>query len=219
MPFKLAGLLWQEYDDRHIIYREVTVSETVGRKALSHERIVEAAARDLRRSGFEGVNVAAVMKTAGLTHGGFYAHFDSRDALLSEAVVRASENAAEAIKTQVQSLQEIGISPFRAFIEAYLSAAHVQDCESGCPIAALCGEMPLQAAEVVDTSRHAIGNLRRLVLQFLPRDLPRDSAWSVASMLIGAVQLARALGETSQARAVIAAAKRDLLERYDHPAE
>ncbi len=192
-----------------------TVSETLSRKAISHERIIEAASRDLRRSGFEGVNVAAVMKTAGLTHGGFYAHFDSRDALLSEAIVRASENAAGAIKSQVDSLQDAGISPFRAFVEAYLSAAHVEDCESGCPVAALCADMPLQAAEVVDTSRHAIGNLRRLVLQFLPRDLPRDTAWSVASMLIGAVQLARALGDTPQARSVIAAVKRDLIERYD----
>ena len=194
------------------------MSESVGRKAMSHERILEAAACDLRRSGFEGVNVAAVMKIAGLTHGGFYAHFESRDALLSEAMVRASENAAEAIKTQVEGLQDAGISPFRAFVEAYLSAAHVEDSASGCPVAALCSDMPLQAAEVVDTSRHAIGNLRRLVLQFLPRDLPRDTAWSVASMLIGAVQLARALGDAPQARAVIAAAKRDLIERYDRQA-
>jgi TetR/AcrR family transcriptional regulator, transcriptional repressor for nem operon len=191
------------------------MSESAGRKAISHERILEAAARDLRRSGFEGVNVAAVMKTAGLTHGGFYAHFDSRNALLAEAIMRASDDAAEAIKTQVKSFQEVGISPFRAFVEVYLSAAHVEDCASGCPVAALCGDMPLQAAEVVATSRHAIGNLRRLVVQFLPRDVPRDSAWSVASMLIGAVQLARAQGDTSQARAVIAAAKRDLIEHYD----
>ena len=191
------------------------MSGSVGRKAISHERIIEAASRDLRRSGFVGVNVGAVMKTAGLTHGGFYAHFESRDALLSEAILRASENAAGAIKRQVESLQEAGSSPFRAFVEAYLSAAHVKDCESGCPVAALCGDMPLQAAEVVDTSRRAIGNLRRLVLQFLPRALPRDAAWSVASMLIGAVQLARALRDTPQARAVIAAVKRDLIERYD----
>jgi TetR/AcrR family transcriptional regulator, transcriptional repressor for nem operon len=192
------------------------VNESLGRKAISHERIVEAASRDLRRAGFEGVNVAGVMKTAGLTHGGFYAHFDSRDALLAEAIVRASEHAAEAIKNQVNSLQDAAISPFRAFVEAYLSTAHVGDCESGCPVAALCGDMPLQAAEVVDTSRQAIGNLRRLVLQFLPRDVPRDTAWSVASMLIGAVQLARALGDTPQAKAVITAAKRDLIERYAH---
>lgn len=194
------------------------MSESAGRKAISHGRIVEAASRDLRRAGFEGVNVAAVMKAAGLTHGGFYAHFDSRDGLLSEAMTRASEDAAESIKTQIKSFEDVGLSPFRAFVEAYLSAAHVDNCESGCPVAALCGEIPLQAAEVVDTSRHAIGNLRRLVLQFLPRDLPRDSAWSVASMLVGAVQLARALGDGSQAKAVIAAAKRDLLDRYDHSA-
>jgi hypothetical protein len=91
----------------------------------------------------------------------------------------------------------------------------VEDCECGCPVAALCADMPLQAAAVVETSHVVIGNLRRLVLQFLPRDLPRDTAWSVASTLIGAVQLARALRDTAQARAVIAAAKRDLIERYD----
>jgi TetR/AcrR family transcriptional repressor of nem operon len=194
---------------------EFWVSQSAGRKAISHERIVDAASRELRRSGFDGVNVAGVMKTAGLTHGGFYAHFDSRDALLSEAMVRASERVAETIKTQVESLQDAGLSAFAALVETYLSAAHVADCEGGCPIAAVCGDMPLQAAQVVDSSRHAIGNLRRLVLQFLPRDLPRDTAWTVASTLIGAVQLARALGDTPPARAVIAATKRDLLERYD----
>jgi len=193
----------------------VSVSELAGRKAISHERIVQAAARDLRRAGFKGVNVVDVMKTAGLTHGGFYAHFDSRDALLSEAIERASENAVNAIKTEVKGLHDAGLSPFRAFVETYLSAAHVGDRESGCPVAALCGDMPLQAAEVVDTSRRVIANLRRLVLQFFPQDLPRDTAWSVASMLIGAVQLARALGDSPQSRAVIAAAKRELLERYD----
>jgi AcrR family transcriptional regulator len=194
------------------------VSHSIGRKAISHERIVEAASRDLRRSGFEGVNVAGVMKTAGLTHGGFYAHFQSRDALLSEAIARASESAAEAIKARVKTLEDAGTSPFTALVETYLSAAHVEECASGCPVAALCGDMPLQAPEVVGRSRDAIGNLRRLVLQFLPRELPRDTAWSVASTLIGAVQLARALGDTAQAKAVLAAVRRDLIERYDPPA-
>jgi AcrR family transcriptional regulator len=198
-----------------ILTERIRMSEPAGRKAVSHERIVEAASRQLRRSGFKGVNVADVMKTAGLTHGGFYAHFGSRDALLSEAMERASESASAAIKARVKGLQETGLSPFRAFVETYLGGAHVEDCERGCPVAALCGDMPLQTVEVVDTSRQVIANLRRLVLQFLPHALPRDTAWSVASMLIGAVQLARALGDSPQARAVIAAVKRDLLERYD----
>jgi TetR/AcrR family transcriptional regulator, transcriptional repressor for nem operon len=190
------------------------MNEPVGRKAVSHQRIVDAASRALRRSGFDDVNVVDVMKTAGLTHGGFYSHFASRDALLSEAVVRASEHAGNAITTQAKAFQGAGFTPFRAFVEAYLSSAHVQDCENGCPVAALCGAMPLQAAAVVDTSREIIGNLRRLVLQYLPAGIPRDTAWSIASTLVGAVQLARALGDSQQGRAVVAAAKRDLLERY-----
>jgi TetR/AcrR family transcriptional repressor of nem operon len=149
------------------------MNKPVGRKALSHERIVDAASRDLRRSGFHGVAVVDVMKSAGLTHGGFYAHFASREALLAEAVTRASDNAADAIKTQAKNFQGAGLSPFRAFVESYLSASHVEDCENGCPVAALCGEMPSQAGHVADASRHIVGNLRRLVLQFLP---PRRAA-------------------------------------------
>jgi AcrR family transcriptional regulator len=191
------------------------MNKPVGRKALSHERIVDAASRDLRRSGFHGVAVVDVMKSAGLTHGGFYAHFASREALLAEAVTRASDNAADAIKTQAKNFQGAGLSPFRAFVESYLSASHAEDCENGCPVAALCGEMPSQAGHVADASRHIVGNLRRLVLQFLPPGVPREMAWSVASTLVGAVQLTRALGDTQQGKAVIAAAKRDLLERYD----
>jgi len=191
------------------------LNKAAGRKAISHERIVNAASRDLRRSGFHGVNVVDVMKSAGLTHGGFYSHFASRDALLCEAIARAGESAADAIKTQAKNFEGAGFSPFRSFVEAYLSGGHVENCESGCPVAALCGEMPLQAVDVVGSSRHVIGNLRRLVLQFLPTGVYRDAAWSVASTLVGAVQLARALGDTQQSKAVIAAAKRDLLERYD----
>ena len=62
------------------------------RKALSHERIVDAAARAIRREGYAGVGVADVMKEAGLTHGGFYAHFPSRDALLAAAMERAGRD-------------------------------------------------------------------------------------------------------------------------------
>src|SRR5881392_3058213 len=60
-----------------------------GRKEVTHERIVNAAARAIRRSGYDGIGVAEIMKDAGLTHGGFYAHFASREALLAEAADRA----------------------------------------------------------------------------------------------------------------------------------
>ena len=64
------------------------------RKEETHERIVDAAARAIHRHGYAGVGVADVMKQAGLTHGGFYAHFESRDALLAEAIERAGRDSA-----------------------------------------------------------------------------------------------------------------------------
>src|SRR5260370_40713911 len=71
------------------------MEKTATRKEESHERIVRAAARAIRKHGYEGLGVAQVMKEAGLTHGGFYAHFDSRDALLAEAADRAGAESIE----------------------------------------------------------------------------------------------------------------------------
>src|SRR5437016_592062 len=117
-----------------------------GRKEATHERIVEAAARAIRRSGYKGTGVADIMKDAGLTHGGFYAHFGSREAMLAEAADRAGAEAVAASARIAGSA-----SPQRALLElvrAYLSRAHVEDIERGCPVAALGSEMPRQAPEV-----------------------------------------------------------------------
>src|SRR5260370_11164128 len=108
----------------------------VGRKALSHDRIVQAASRVLRREGFNGVGVADVMKSAGLTHGGFYAHFDSRDTLLAEAAETASLDSVARIGGELPRLQARGMSAFRALVEVYLSEDHVRNCEQGCPMPA-----------------------------------------------------------------------------------
>ena len=69
-----------------------------GRKQLSHTRIVEVAARAIRRAGFQGLGVADIMKEAGLTHGGFYAHFASRDALMAEALAHAGRESARRLE-------------------------------------------------------------------------------------------------------------------------
>src|SRR5215204_3394075 len=105
------------------------------RKEATHERIVDAAARAIRRSGYSGTGVADIMKDAGLTHGGFYAHFDSREAMLAEAADRAG---AESVAT----LERIaaGAPPDKALqtlIRGYLSKEHLESAESGCPMAAL----------------------------------------------------------------------------------
>ena len=102
------------------------------RKHETHERIVEVAARAIRRDGYAGVGVADVMKQAGLTHGGFYAHFDSRDALIVEALERAGQESSETVGRAVARRAAKGVSPFRALVEAYLSDDHLASLETGC---------------------------------------------------------------------------------------
>jgi len=94
---------------------------TPSRKELTHERIVETAARAIRSAGFQGMGVADIMKAAGLTHGGFYAHFASRDALLAEALERAGEESAQHLDRATARHGAQGVSPLRALVESYLS--------------------------------------------------------------------------------------------------
>jgi TetR/AcrR family transcriptional regulator, transcriptional repressor for nem operon len=188
-----------------------------GRKAISHERIVKAGSRAIRRVGFEGVSVADVMKDAGLTHGGFYAHFESRDELLSQSLLSASQDIADRIRHHMARLTQAGVSPFRAFVETYLYEDHIGDCENGCPVSVVSPEAPRQSPEVIDASRRAINSLRKQILEVLPKGAPPESAWSIAGSLIGALQLARVMGGAGQGRAVLDAAKHDLLTLYDAP--
>src|SRR5262247_2984897 len=99
-------------------------------KAETHERIVKTAARAIREHGYSGASVADVMKQAGLTHGGFYAHFESRDAMLEEALdCAASEGRARltAASERAEPGQEL-----EALVGSYLSDRHVEHPGSGC---------------------------------------------------------------------------------------
>jgi len=186
----------------------------VNRKEASRERILEAAARAVRRSGFHGVGVADVMNEAGLTHGGFYAHFRSKDALLSAALGRAGREASAALEASMKRLTAAGLSPFRALVESYLYEGEIANREKGCPVAALCSEVTTQPAEITESFRELVVNLHRLVGSTLPAGQAREAAWAVTSTLVGAVQLARALGGGQAGQAVLAEAKRELLARY-----
>src|SRR4051794_29408714 len=104
------------------------------RKEETHNRILDVAARALRREGYAGTGVAAVMKEAGLTHGGFYAHFPSRDAMLVEALERAGRESTSRVRQAVEQGRPRGLSPFRALVEAYLADAQLGRLDAGCPI-------------------------------------------------------------------------------------
>ena len=165
--------------------------------AATHERIVDAAARAIRRSGYAGTGVADIMKDAGLTHGGFYAHFPSREAMLAEAADRAGAEAVAASAGVVaaappeQALQWL--------LRAYLSKEHVAGIEKGCATAALCSEMPRQAPEVRRAATRRIKEMIDLVARQLPdwgKPGAHEQALVIVATMVGALTLARAVDDT-----------------------
>ena len=185
------------------------------RREATHERIVEVAARTLRRNGYAGVGVADVMKQAGLTHGGFYAHFESREALLAEAIERAGRESAAAMGRRIAASRARGESALRAVVEGYLSEEHLRRPEAGCVVAALGSEMARQAPALQGPSAERVTNLIAMVRRALPEGGTREQAMVIAATLVGTLQLARTIGANARGRAMLAAARDALLAQYD----
>jgi AcrR family transcriptional regulator len=135
-------------------------------KEATHDRIVEAAARAIRRSGYNGTGVADIMKEAGLTHGGFYAHFPSREAMLAEAADRAGRESVALMERIAGAVPPEQALP--AMLKAYFSKAHVESVETGCAAAALGSEMPRQPTEVRRVATRRIKEMIDLVARQSP---------------------------------------------------
>jgi AcrR family transcriptional regulator len=169
----------------------------------------------LRGSGFHGVGVADVMRQAGLTHGGFYAHFPSREDLLAEALERAGQDSRGRLQRAVAAGQAKGLSPLRSLVENYLSERHLKYPESGCPVAALASEMPRQADAVRAAAAARVRSLLANVESVLPAGQPEGTAAVIAGQLVGALQLARTLGDNAQGRRHLATAREFLLSHFE----
>jgi TetR/AcrR family transcriptional regulator, transcriptional repressor for nem operon len=181
------------------------------RKEATHERIVEVAARAIRRNGYGGAGVADVMKEAGLTHGGFYAHFGSREGMLAEAADRAGADTV-ALLTRVASNAPQD-EALQALLRAYLSDEHVAQAETGCPLAALGSEMPRQSADVRGAATRRIKELIDLVARQMPGwggPGAHEKALATVATMVGAVLLARAVDDAQLSDAVRAAALKHL---------
>jgi len=186
-------------------------------KQRTHQKVLKAAAKTIRAKGPDRVAVAEVMAQVGLTHGGFYAHFDSRDALLVAALERAGRQSAESVARAAASHAAKGVNAFRSLVQTYLADTQLASLESGCPVAALGCDMPRQSATVREASRTRVQRLIATVRTALP-NAPRAVASVVAATLVGSLQLARAMGDNAQGRAVLAAARKALIEQYETPA-
>jgi TetR/AcrR family transcriptional regulator, transcriptional repressor for nem operon len=166
------------------------------RKEATHERIVETAARAIRRSGYGGTGVADIMKEAGLTHGGFYAHFDSREAMLAEAADRAGANGMDVLARVAATAPPK--KALEAMLRAYLSKEHVEGMESGCAIAALGSEMPRQAPKVRRAATRRIKEMIDLVARQSPdwgQPGAHERALVTVATALGTLVLARAVDD------------------------
>jgi AcrR family transcriptional regulator len=181
------------------------------RKELTHTRIVETAARAIRRSGYDGTGVADIMKEAGLTHGGFYAHFSSRDAMLAEAADRAGEETLAIAKKVLAEAPED--QALQALIHVYLSNEHMTNVETGCSLVALGSEMPRQASEVRKASTCRVKEMVALIKSRLPvgQSDANEKALVMFSTMVGTLLLARAVDDPELSEAFREAA----LKHYD----
>lgn len=183
--------------------RQSNHNERTAAKQASHERIVAAAARAIRRSGYAGTGVADVMKQAGLTHGAFYAHFESREGMLAEAASRACAESA-AVAAEVVANAPPG-QALAAMLSAYLSPEHLAHIEGGCPLAALGSETARQTPEVRAVTTRHIKAMVDLVARQSP-DWGQSSAHQRAlvtvSAMVGALMLARAVDDPALANSL-----------------
>lgn len=192
----------------------VIMSSAPNRKQLSHERIVEVASRAIRRAGTRGVGVADMMKEAGLTHGGFYAHFESRDALVAEALQRAWCDTSAGLEVAIANRVAHGDSRFTALVGVYLHDSHLERIEDGCVVAALASEMHRQEPPVRDEARRRVAALVDLVASTLPPGDNRAQAECAAGALLGALQLARVLGG-KPGREALARAREQIVATFE----
>lgn len=181
------------------------------RKEATHDRIVETAARAIRRSGYNGTGVAEIMKEAGLTHGGFYAHFDSREGMLAEAADRAgADGMAHLARVAAAAPPEQALE---AVLRAYLSKEHAEGAETGCAIAALGSEMPRQAPKVRRAATRRIKEMIDLVARHAPdwgQPGAHERALVTVSTALGALVLARAVDDPRLSDALREAALKHL---------
>ncbi len=171
--------------------------------AKNRERIIEVAARMFRERGFDGIGVADLMKSAGLTHGGFYGHFASKEDLMAQASSRAMEGSLSALH---QLSERAGRKALSAVASAYLSPGHRDRPGEGCALAALGAEAARHGSPVRGAFtrgvRFAIDMLAGLV-QGKSRRAKREHALAIYASMVGALVLARAVDDPELSEEVL----------------
>jgi TetR/AcrR family transcriptional repressor of nem operon len=185
-------------------------------KQRTRRRIVEAAARRFRVSGYRAAGVDQVMKDAGLTAGGFYAHFSSKETLLAETLGLSLEEVRTQLLGGLDGLE--GVAWMQAVARRYLSRAHRDQPGAGCPLPTLGGEIAREGEE----PRLALQSyLQQIVAELAPKAPagpgldPEDRVLATAALFTGALMLARAVPDEALSDRILRVARRLAVPEMD----
>ncbi|WP_296949346.1 TetR/AcrR family transcriptional regulator [uncultured Massilia sp.] len=172
--------------------------------------VVEAAGKLFRERGFDGVGLNELMGSVGLTHGGFYKQFASKDALALEACERALEKGADGWRRAADAANAEGKDAYAALVERYLAPGHRANVGTGCAFAALAADAARHGPELPRRFEAGIKTYAAILEDAMPDAAP-DAALATFSTMVGALLLARAVEDEDYARRILAAAAASLL--------
>jgi TetR/AcrR family transcriptional repressor of nem operon len=178
------------------------------RKEQTRRRIAEAAATLFRRDGIDRVGVDAIMREAGLTHGGFYLHFSSKEALADEVCAGSLSRAAARWAATVGSAKPR--EALAQIVDGYLSPQHVEAAETGCVVTALGPELARRSGSRQDLTE-ALRAMADALAACLPRSNREQDALAGLSCMVGAVVLARLSSDPALSAEILNAARRAVL--------
>ncbi len=184
-------------------------------KTRTHQRIVKNASRQLRAKGLNGSAVTTLMKASGLTHGGFYRHFGSRDDLAAEAIeVSVKELSDRLIAAAKDAKPGEG---WKAMVKSYLSLERCDRLDDGCPIAALAPDIARTRPAVKRRSSAAILKFRQEILPFMPGKGAEEKATNflaIISSMVGAIAIARTMPDAAMRQGILKRVRDHLLSSF-----
>jgi TetR/AcrR family transcriptional regulator, transcriptional repressor for nem operon len=186
-----------------------------GHKAEVHQKIVKDASRRVLAEGLNGAAVAAVMRDTGLTHGGFYKHFQSKDELLLESLREAFREIADTLAQAAEQVHpEVA---WKAIVKAYLTLEFCDHPERGCPLPALAPELARVDKRMKGAVFNELVKYKDRMVPFMPgrRTADKERAFfSIFSTMVGAMEIARMLPEPAMREMVLASARDFLLHSF-----
>ena len=188
---------------------------TSEQKTETHKQIVDAAAREFRSKGLQGIGIADLMSQVGLTHGGFYAHFKNRDALVMEAATcAAAENFGRLIEAAESAAKGKEVE---AMLNYYLSHKHRDNFGSGCILPALAADIARQSEFVKGAFTDSLKQNMSRIANYMPARDAKDKlkqAMMIISGMAGAVLIARAIEDPKLSDLMLDSVRNQLLEMY-----